>query len=418
MRARVLSLALGIALFAGACSDDAGTPTAGTDPTSTAPGAADLQDAPEPTTAPSTSTTSTTSMPPAPTPPAYTDAGPYEVGVLTVELPTGSALDVWYPAGAEAAGDVETYNVRDFIPVALQEIVSADVAADYSVAASRDAPAETDGGPYPVVLNSHGFSGFRTVSSELLRHLASWGIVVASPDHQSRNLNGVLGGGAEDPPASADELRASLAALDVLNALEDGPLSGAVDTSRVVALGHSAGGGTVLTVASDPEVDGFISMASGAQRRVGETDEFEEVPIPAVPSLWMAGALDGVAAPAGTRAAFERAASDSWLWVVDDAGHNAFDDICEIGKGAGGLIGLADASGLGDLVPESLRTLATDGCEPPNRPVTETWPAIKHGLTAFTRWVHGTDSDTAQIGPEVADGFGDLSVLVETNTRG
>ena len=49
-------------------------------------------------------------------------------------------------------------------------------------------------GRYPLVVFSHGYAGFRDQSTFLTAFLASWGFVVAAPDHYSRDLTEVLGG--------------------------------------------------------------------------------------------------------------------------------------------------------------------------------------------------------------------------------
>ena len=54
-------------------------------------------------------------------------------------------------------------------------------------------PADPDGGPYPLVLFSHGFAGYRLQSTFLTTHLASWGFVVAAVEHPYRNLTAVFG---------------------------------------------------------------------------------------------------------------------------------------------------------------------------------------------------------------------------------
>ena len=85
-------------------------------------------------------------------------------------------------------------------------------------------------------------------------------------------------------------------------ASEGGRFSGHVDPEHVVAIGHSAGGGTILGAASaDDRIDGFVSMASG---RLGD----DTAPMPAVPSLFVAGSVDAVvSAETVTRPAFEAA---------------------------------------------------------------------------------------------------------------
>ena len=47
-------------------------------------------------------------------------------------------------------------------------------------------------GRFPLVVFSHGYAGFRDQSTFLTSWLASWGFVVAAPDHHSRDLTAVL----------------------------------------------------------------------------------------------------------------------------------------------------------------------------------------------------------------------------------
>ncbi|MEZ5274395.1 MAG: hypothetical protein R2694_19210 [Ilumatobacteraceae bacterium] len=163
-----------------------------------------------------------------------------------------------------------------------------------------------------------------------------------------------------------------------------------------MAVGHSAGGGTIIGAAADPRVDGYVSLASGA---FGGTTG-----LPDVPSFFIAGAADGVvSAEEVTRPAYEASPSPSLLWIIDGVGHNGFDDFCTFGDGKG-IIGLAEASGLGPLLdaqPE-LRALGSDGCLPPARPADTTFPLIRHAVTAWIRALFGEDPAPVGLDPEVA----------------
>ncbi len=397
-----------LVLLAPACGgdDDTSSPTAsepaGTDAPA-ATGAATTTAAAEPST---TEAATTTTLDPAEAAMAYTEPGPYPVGVTTLQLAKGPLVEVWYPAVDGTTG-TDSYDVRDYVPDSIRALLTADIPATYTIDAGRDA-AVADG-PFPLVLFSHGFTGIRVQSSFLTSHLASWGFVVASPEHPSRDLTNVLGGTSSgDRGDSVDDLLQTLALMEAANTTAGDPFEGRLDTDQVGAVGHSAGGFTVLGAAQDPAVDGYVSLASGAAigSSSGSTTSAPPV-LPDKPSFFMAGSLDGVVpAETVTRPAFEAVPPPSLLWIIEGVGHNGFDDFCTFGNGSG-IIGLAEASGLGGLLDAqpSLRRLGQDGCLSPAAPVTETFPIINHAVTSWLRSLFGIDPEPVGLGPEVADSY-------------
>ena len=378
---RLIPLVLSATLIAAACGSDADQSAEITTAATNAPAVSSPDTAAAPDTTPATTEATTTTEAPAPDVTAADLAarGPYATGVTTRTLPEGGLVEIWYPADESAAGGTTAYNVREFLPPAIADLVPADIDDSFAIEGTRDAPVAGDG-PHPIVLFSHGASSFRTQSSHIADHLASWGIVTASTDHPSRDLFNTLGGTAEGQPPAADQMRSM---RTYLTSLDDDPiLGGALDTERVALGGHSAGGGTISEVALDDGILGYVSYASGLRDNV-----------PEVPSLFMAGELDGIIEASRTAEAFELAAPPSWYWEFEDAGHLAFSDLCAIGGGDANLIVLAEAAGLGAFVDDRLRRLATDGCEDPNRPMTEVWPGIDQAATGFYRWVFGIDAD-------------------------
>jgi dienelactone hydrolase len=340
----------------------------------------------------------------------YSEPGPYPVGVTTYTLAKGPSVEVWYPAVEGTTGEV-SYDVRDFTPPAIRDILTAEIPASYSFAGARDA--EAANGAFPVVLFSHGFTGIRLQSTFLTSHLASWGFVVAAPDHPSRDLPNVLSGTASgDRDDSVDDLLQTLDLVIAEGATTDSLLSGHVDDTHVAAVGHSAGGGTILGAALDERVDGYVSLASGVLLGDPTTTTTEAGAegsdgIPDKPSFFMAGAVDAViSATERTKPSFETVPEPSLLWIIDGVGHNGFDDFCTFGGGTG-IIGVAEASGLGGLLDAQpqLRSLGEDGCIPPAVPVAETFPMIRHGVTAWIRNLFGIDAEPIGIGPEMADAF-------------
>ena len=358
----------------------------------------------------------TTTLSPAAAALLYQQRGPYRVGVLTATLPKGNNVEIWYPA-VEGSNGKETYDVKDFTSPAVKALLTADVDATLTYDATRDAPGAT--GKFPVVLFSHGFSGFRLQSTFLTAHLASWGMVVASPDHPSRDLFHILGGAPKQD--SVDDLEAALDMVRALGADSKSPLNTLPDVDHVAAVGHSAGGGTIVGASNRmAAIDGYVSLASGLFRStntstsVGATTT--TVAIPKKPSLFVAGANDGIVDPdTGTRAGFAAAATPSRLWVIDKAGHNAFDDFCTFGGGAG-IIGIAEASGLGPALASGplsgAKRLGEDGCKPPNVKVTEVYPIINHVVVAWLRGLFTGNDATQGLGPEVADQF-NVGVTIE-----
>ena len=310
------------------------------------------------------------------------------MGVTTLSGTDGLTVEVWYPATVDADA-TDSYDIRDFVPELIRDLLTGDVDAEFTINAERDASPDLSD-QTPLVVFSHGFSGMRLQSALLTSHLASWGMVVASADHASRDLMNVLGGTASgDAAESVDEVRQARALV-----LDDDRFAG-VDNEEWAAVGHSAGGGTIALLGAESNGDGLLGTVSLA---AGKPDAVTAI---GVPTMFIAGSLDAVVPPTASSAAFETAPDGSVLWTIEGAGHNAFDDFCRFGDGAG-IIGVAEASGLGPLLEAQpqLRTLGTDGCLPPAAPVTDSDPAILAGVTAYVAGLNGLRSfDGAEMPP-------------------
>ena len=358
-----------------------------------------------------TTTAAPTTIPDAATMAAlYTEAGPYPVGVTSLELAAGNKVEVWYPA-IEGTTGTDSYDMRDFIPEAISALLTADVPAVYEYPAGRDAGAAT--GTFPVVLFSHGSSGIRFQSTFLTAHLASWGIIVAAPDHWSRDLFHTLSAPVGDRNSSITELLETLDLVTEENVRPGSRLEGMVDAERVVAMGHSAGGGTILAASLDDRVDGYISLASGALGMGGDSSTAPA--LPDKPSFFIAGALDAIiSAEESTRPSFEAVPGPSRLWIIDGVGHNGFDDFCTFGNGSG-IIGVAIASGLGPLLEGmgNLKRLGEDGCLPPAQPVDLGFPIIRHAVVAQLRFWFGDDASPMGLDTDVADQY-ELAIDIDS----
>ena len=131
---------------------------------------------------PATSSTSTTT-PASPAP--YAKDGPYAVGFTTLHLAGGRRVVVWYPAqpGGSASHAQETIDIGGMLSPSLQKLIPPADRVLYKANAFAAFPPVAKSGGYPLVIFSHGFAGYPEQSVTLTTHLASWGFVVAAPDH-------------------------------------------------------------------------------------------------------------------------------------------------------------------------------------------------------------------------------------------
>lgn len=327
----------------------------------------------------------------------FSKPGPLGVGETTLTLPTdGAPVEVWYPATqASVAGKPEaTYNVANWLPASLQKLIPAGFSVTYpsgGVTGVAVAP-----GRYPLVVFSHGYAGFRDQSTFLTAWLASWGFVVAAPDHYSRDLTEVLGGptGATAKTTDVEDLKATIALMEHENATSTSPFDAHVDTTRIGAVGHSAGGAAVEALAAtDSKVATFIGLAGATVGAFAGTKHGPDSIVPTQPGLLMSGTSDTVVPTKGMIAAYGHLHAPKRLILVKGAGHLVFADLCEVGSGQGGLLAIATA--LKVPIPASLKPLATDGCSAPDLPPPEAWPMIRQAVTAQLRHVFGFDSSDA-----------------------
>lgn len=356
----------------------------------------------------------------------FVPAGPFGVGVATLELPEsagGAAVKVWYPVSRDQAyGTQASYDVRDVLPAAVLKLIKADTHVTYPLGGIEGAPMAD--GRYPVALFSHGFAGFNTQSSELTSHVASWGFVVAAPEHQSRDLTnqiGMLFGTTKTygPHPDVADLSATIDLLTSENAKAGSPFEGHLDLDRIAAFGHSAGGKASEEVAvTDRRVKTFIGLAGASYGGWAEARGIDAVS-PKVPGMIVAAERDAVvecSEQAGCGASYQpygrmlsayaKMHSPKRFVGLANSGHLVFSDICALGAGRGGLVGVGLAAGL--PIPEQLGRLGSDGCNGvpdtylPFRAqsqadflaVAKAWPAINQVVVAQLRHGLGFDEGT------------------------
>jgi predicted dienelactone hydrolase len=177
-------------------------------------------------------------------PQSLADDGPYTVGyredTVTYDHPIAGGerslrLAVWWPSD-DVTGTEVRYDLAFPAP---------GVFGNAGVAA---------GGPFPLIVFSHGHQGFAENSAFLMRHLASHGFVVVAPDHTG---NTTFDGSDRVTAIYAERPLDISSVLDWVEALPGSdPLAGHT-TGPITAIGHSFGGYTMMALAGatyDPAV--------------------------------------------------------------------------------------------------------------------------------------------------------------------
>jgi len=237
--------------------------------------------------------------------------GPFQAGVRTITMTKKSVVNptedrvldvvVWYPT-TPGAGPI-----------------------DGATQAVLNAPLDDSGGPYPVLLFSHGSCGYPLQSIFLTPLIASRGYIVIAPPHPGNTLFEFPNCGTPAVQVASAQERPQdvIFALDQMlaaNADSGSDFFGALDPSRIGMSGHSFGGFTTYFVANlDPRIKMAIPMAPAAP---GNNAALH------VPSLLMLGNIDSVISLPTARQAFTNSDTPKWKVEIEHAGHFAFSNFC------------------------------------------------------------------------------------------
>lgn len=203
---------------------------------------------------------------PLPDAPELAPRGPYAVGVRTLHLLHRDQLDVlkvspqnpnprydrpltlevWYPAQAGAA---QSTSYSDVLGSGPNDPKRPNTPFTFAGRAARDAQPDRRGGPYPLVIVSHGYPGSRLLMTYLTENLASKGYVVVAIDHTDSTHADKAGFASTLLNRPLDDLFV-LDSLASTGARGSGDLlEGVVDADRTALVGYSMGGYGALNVA-------------------------------------------------------------------------------------------------------------------------------------------------------------------------
>ena len=298
--------------------------------------------------------------------PELSESGEFPVGVTTMEVTypeaaktmegkmetRGLTLEVWYPAQKATENTLYSDETRSGQVFEIQ----ADASRDVAIAESES--------KFPIVVVSHGYTGYRTLMYYLGEHLASHGYVVAAIDHTDSTNKDV--NFAENPYSGFPStlLNRSRDQVFTLNAVTDSEFFNAsVDATKAGVIGYSMGGfGAVSTVGGcyafndeaaatftgtkDPAVIALVKQALntcaggkassddtlsawkaalalapwGGQHQIFDVDSLNNINVPV---LYVAGDNDDISGYDGIRWLFENTGSkDSKLLTIKNARHN------------------------------------------------------------------------------------------------
>lgn len=252
--------------------------------------------------------------------------GPFSVGRRTVSVVDPErvdrtlTVDIWYPTDA-ADGARSTYSFAPGI--------------EYDSAVALDDPAVSSGGPFPLVVYSHGSGGLRYVASYFTERLASHGVVVVAPDHAGNTTIDQFLGTSDTPDVISRNRPLDVSA--VISATIDGSvapdIAAALDPDRIGVAGHSFGGYTALAIGggvgdtpADARVSALVAMAPAAGR-LADT----ELAAIDVPTLVLSGTLDTITPIEPNTVRTVELVAGRPLLRIDLVGatHQSFTDVCD-----------------------------------------------------------------------------------------
>ena len=194
-------------------------------------------------------------------------------------------------------------------------------------AAARDVDADASGGPYPLVVYSHGFMSFKEEGTYLVKHLASHGYVVIAPDFPFTNILAPGGPDLNDIVSQPGDVSFLIDTLLAWNATAGHRLEGVVDAERIGLTGLSLGGLTTLLTSyhpdlRDPRIDAAAPIAGPADFFAPEFYENARVPL-----LLILSELDAIIDFEASQVAYENAGTPLYFVRFFAASHTGWSSL-------------------------------------------------------------------------------------------
>jgi dienelactone hydrolase len=275
--------------------------------------------------------------------------GLFDVGVRTMSITNPAqfdnatqtkkdrelVLEVWYPSSINTASVITSY--ENVTRTGLKFSIQADAYRDASVL-KPDSESK-----YPLVVLSHGYTGYRTLMYYLAEHLASHGYVVASIDHtDSTNAEIDI---INNPYAGTFStlLNRSRDQQFTLNYLTTKQhfASTTISNKKAGLIGYSMGGyGAINTIGGcynftkeltsnltgikDPEqvqkVMALLNSCAGGQYNLFNNQTLAKIK---TPILYVAGDLDNTSGYDAIKSLYEKTGTeDKYLLTYQNARHN------------------------------------------------------------------------------------------------
>lgn len=244
---------------------------------------------------------------------AQTESGPQHAVATT----TMSLVDASRPTARN--GDCAKIPTRS-----LPTLVLYPATGTPSDPAQPDAPADTAGGPYPLIVFSHGYSATAQSYIDLLQHWAAAGFVVAAPTFPLTSGDSPCGAIAGDVSNQPEDVSFVIDSVLAASKKQDGPFAGLVAPGKIGAAGHSNGAITTYGVVAntelrDPRVRAATILAGTAQRLPRGRYDFAKAP----PVLLVHGTDDTLVPFDASIAGFNRLRGPKGLLSIEGGDHGS-----------------------------------------------------------------------------------------------